>query len=120
MVVAMAVVGVVQVAACPIVDMAAVGDHSMSAARAMLVRHGMDTAFMPRRAFLRVAVRDEEDVVVHVVAVLVVEMAVVQVVLVAVVQDLVVAAAVRVMVGMPGVLLAGFHGKIPQGIVVPR
>jgi hypothetical protein len=110
-VVAVALVAMVQVAAGPVVDVAAVRDRGMAAAGPVLVGLGMDAAFVLGRADLGMAVRGEQDVVVAVVAVLVVQVAVVQVVLVAVVQDLVVAAAVRVMVGVVLVVLAGVHGN---------
>lgn len=114
MVIAVTVVGVVQVATRPVVDMRAMRHGGVAAARAVRVRLGMDAAFVVRRAGLRVTVRDQKDVVVHVVAVLVVQVAVVQVVLVPVVQDLVMAAAVRVMVRVAVMVFAVVHGCPPS------
>jgi hypothetical protein len=109
MVVAVSVVAVVKVPAGPVVDVASVRDRRMAAAGAVLVGRRMDAALVAGRAGVRMAMRDEEHVVVHVVAVLVMQVAVVQVVLVAVVLDLVVPASVGVVMRVVFVVLAGVH-----------
>ena len=119
MVVAVPVVAVMEVPARPVVGMAAVRDGGVAATGAMDVRLGMHSAFVAGGAGLGVAVRDQQGMVVDVVAVLVVEVAVVQVVLVPVVQDLVVAAAVGVMMRMALVMLAGVHGENQGSIGLP-
>jgi hypothetical protein len=95
-VVAVVAVVVVQVATRPVVDVRAMRDGGVAAAGPVLVPLGVDAAFVPWLALLRMAGGDVDNVVVDVVAMLVVHVAVVQVVLVAVVHDLIVAAAVGV------------------------
>ncbi len=116
MVVAVVPVVVMEVAARPVVDVAAVWDGGVAAAGAVLVALRVDPAFVAGLAFVGVARRDEHGVVVDVVAVLVVHVALMQVVLVAVVHDFVVAAAVGVVVVVRGMLFAGVHGQARAGL----
>lgn len=108
-IVAMVAVVMMQVPAGPVVGVGAVRNGGVSAARAMLVAFGMNAAFVPGFAFLRVGVADSDDVVVDVIAVLMVQMPVVQVVLVTVVHNFVVATAMGVVVLVFRVLFAGIH-----------
>lgn len=116
MVVTVVTVRVMQVAAHPVIDVRPMGNRRVPAAGAVLVGRWMHPAFMARLALLGVGVADGDDVVIHVVTVLVVEVAVMEVVLVPVMQDFVVATAVGVVVFVFGMLLARFHGTSRQSV----
>ena len=105
-VVAVAVVGVVQMAVHQIVHMVAVGHGRVAAAGAVHMVGGVAAAFVAVAAAVRIAGRHLNAVLVHVVAVGVVQMAIVQIVQMAVVFHRRVATAGAVDMVMVGVLLA--------------
>lgn len=120
MVVAVAAVGVVQVAFDQVVHVVAVGHRGVAAAGAVAVVGVVAGAQVLGRAFGGVLRVDRQLVFVDVVAVGVVQVAVVQVVHVAVVLDRGVTAvgAVFVLVGLVGVVAA--HGGGEEAVVVKR
>jgi hypothetical protein len=102
-------VGVVEVAAGPVVDVAAVRDGRVAAGWPVLVRPRVGRAGVPGGAGVGVGLAYGKGVVVDVAGVDMVQVAVVQGIAVAIVQDLAVAAAGAVLVGVAGMGLA-IHG----------
>jgi hypothetical protein len=109
-VVAMVAVGMMQVPVHQIIDMVAMGDRLVAAARGMLV-----SAPQVRRAAGRIGRVDCDDMLVDVIAVHVVQMAVMQIVHMAVMADCGVAAvrAVLMRVARMVLLVASGHGSAP-------
>lgn len=113
MVVAVAVVGVVQMTVDQVVDVVTVRDGFVPAAFTVPVARRVGPAGVVGRAVGRVAAADAQAVLVHVVRVRMVEVPVVQVVDVAVVPKGEVAAAISVDVGVAVVAIAG-HLTFPR------
>ena len=113
MIVAMAVVGVMQVATDEVIGMITVGHGLMAAAGTVDVAGIMRATLMRRRTGVGVPGRDLDAALVDVVAVHGVEAAVVEVVDVIAVADGRVAAALAVDVGMLRVDPVLGHGQIP-------
>ena len=115
MIIAVAVVGVMEVPIDDVIGVVAMRDGGVTAVRGMDVARGLFRGSVTRRAGGRIGGGDGDDVLVHMPAVTVVQVAVIQVVGVAVMRDGEVAAAgavrMRVGAGMFGVRGTSTHDE---------
>jgi hypothetical protein len=121
-IIAVPVVRVMQMTIDEIVDMIAVGDRFMPAARAMHVSRLMAAAHMVRRAAIRIDRRDRQHMFVHMAAMHVMQMPIMKIVDMTVVLHSRMPAARAMLMGMVGVmwLFAIRHNESPLECVNQR
>ena len=112
MIVAVIVVGMVQVAVDDVIDVVAVGNRLVTAARTMVLTVSVLGALVVGRAFGRIDAADAQAMFLDLIARRMVKMAVVEIIDVAVMLDGLVAAAVAVAVRVVGVNM-NRHGGGP-------